>query len=213
MTSLIRKFINWRHECINKANRRRLTNHTPTLICSNCTGGVVYHWLGLEFRSPFINLYMDNDDFLTAMENFDEFIDGEITEDRTTDKSYPIGIGIHGERIHFMHYSDFDTAIRKWNERKSRIDKNNMAIMLTNFGVGCNKIGGGKTFIIQRFNNLPFKHKLIFSGTNIDAPNVIWLTGYDKVKSTKNIFGTQSILGKRYIDQFDYVDFINHLKD
>ncbi len=211
MTSLVRKFIDWRHDCINRANRKRLTNHTPTLICSNCTGGVLYHWLGLEFRSPFINLYMENGDFLTAMENFDEFIAGEIIEDKNSGLNYPVGIAVHGERIHFMHYPDFDNALLKWNERKARINPNNMAIMLTNFGVGCDKIGGDKATVIQRFNQLPFKHKLIFSGEKIDEPNVVWLKGYNRASTTQNIFGTQSITGKRFIDQFDYVEYINDL--
>ena len=57
---------------INFKNRSRLTNLTPTIITSNCTGGFLYHWLGLEFRSSFINLYMTPEDFLTAMEHFEE---------------------------------------------------------------------------------------------------------------------------------------------
>lgn len=211
--SIIRKFISWRQRRINARNRRRLTNTTPTLICSNCTGGVLYHWLGLEFRSPFINLYMDNGDFLTAMEHFDEFIKADITEDTGSDKPYPVGIGPRGERIHFMHYPDFATAKAKWIERRRRIDPDNMAVMLTNLGAGAECIGGGKSTVIQRFTKLPFKHKLIFSGEASDAPGVIHLKGYSKVENRKNIFGTQSISGRRYIDQFDYVDFINHLKD
>mgnify|MGYP002241443975 FL=1 len=43
---------------INKKNRKRLYNMKPTIIASNCTGGFIYHWLGLQFQSPFINLYM-----------------------------------------------------------------------------------------------------------------------------------------------------------
>ena len=92
------------------------------------------------------------------MENFDEFIAGEIIEDKNSGLNYPVGIAVHGERIHFMHYPDFDNALLKWNERKARINQNNMAIMLT-----------------------------------------------------ENIFGTQSITGKRFIDQFDYVEYINDL--
>lgn len=98
-------------EKINKHNRNRLQNTDFTLICSNCAGGFFYHWLGLKFNSLFMNLCMNNEDFLTAMGNFDEFINGEIIEDYETNSDYPIGIGIHGERLHFMHYIDFQTAI------------------------------------------------------------------------------------------------------
>lgn len=210
--NLIRKFVKYRQNKINSYNRSRLTNTSPTLICSNCTGGVLYHWLGLEFRSPFINLYMDNSDFLTAMENFNEFINGDVVEDLNSGKDYPVGIGFLGVKIHFMHYPDFKTALEKWNNRKKKIDTSNMAIMLTNLGVNNKSYPIDYISIITRFNKLPFKHKLIFSGTKLDIPNVVYLRGYKKVQSKKNIFNTQSILGKRYIDQFDYVDFINRLK-
>lgn len=134
MKSIISKFFKWRQDKINANNRKRLTNQTPTLICSNCCGGLLYHWLGLKFQSPFINLYMNNEDFLTAMENFDEFINGEIIEDKNSDKEFPVGIGVHGERIYFMHYPNFSYAIEKWKERVKRIDRNNMAVMMTNYG-------------------------------------------------------------------------------
>lgn len=137
--SLLKKYLSWRQGRINNHNRLRLKNLTPTLICSNCTGGVLYHWLGLEFRSPFINLYLDNEDFLTAMENFDEFISGGIEEVKNSGKNYPVGKGIHGEIIHFMHYPDFKTALSKWQDRCSRINKNNMIVMLSNFGIMKNR--------------------------------------------------------------------------
>lgn len=122
---------------INRKNRRKLTNRTPTIISSNCTGGILYHWLGLQFKSPFINLWMTNDDFLTAMENFSEFIHTPIKEFKDTTKSYPVGIGAHGVKIYFQHYRSWNEAISKWEERMQRIDTSNMVVMLSNYnGIG-----------------------------------------------------------------------------
>ena len=133
---ILNKYLYWVQNRINRKNQKRLVNKNITLICSNCTGGVLYHWLNLKFQSPFINLYMDNKDFITALENFDEFLTEDIVEDLNSQKSYPVGIGCHGERIHFMHYKDFPSALEKWNIRKKRINRNNIAVMLTNFGAG-----------------------------------------------------------------------------
>lgn len=208
MVNIIRKIIAWRQNRINLKNR--LINRTPTLICSNCTGGVLYHWLGLKFQSPFINLYMTNNDFISAMENFDKFISTDIIEEYDSGKNYPVGIGYGGCRIHFMHYNTFQEAKQKWDERKQRIDKDNMAIWLTNF----NSDNFGRVAeceLVKRFNKLPFRNKLIFSGHKIDAPNVIWLKGYNKVEHKYNIFRTQNIFGKRWIDQFDYVSYLNNM--
>ena len=194
---------------INKKNRDRLTNTTPTLICSNCAGGVLYHWLGLEFRSPFINLYMTNADFVRAMENFDVFIETDLVEDIDSGKAYPVGIGYGGVRIHFMHYPNFQEAKSKWDARKKRIDRSNMAIWMTNFNSDIDK--NDRLSLVARFNKLPFRNKLIFTGINIYAPNVIRLKGYNQNKN--NIFNTKNILGKRFIDQFDYVGYLNRMLD
>lgn len=93
---LYRLFLRIIQDRINLKNRKRLINTTATLICSNCTGGVLYHWLGLEFRSPFINLCLSNIDFIKAMENFDIFLNTEIIEDQESKKEYPVGIGWGG---------------------------------------------------------------------------------------------------------------------
>ena len=94
-------------ERINRKNRSKLTNLSPSLVCSNCTGGFLYHWLGLRFYSPFINLYMTNEDFLTALENWDLFIHSEIKEVKNSGFDYPVGEGLLGVKIHFVHYKAF----------------------------------------------------------------------------------------------------------
>lgn len=207
--TLRNKIIWWKLNRINNRNKKRLTNFNPTLICSNCTGGVLYHWLNLRFNSPFINLYMDNGDFLTAMENFDLFMETELIEDKESEKSYPVGIGFSGTRVHFMHYKDFYTANQKWNERKKRINKDNLGIMLTNFGEGLfSESGVPEQSIIQRFNKLPFENKIIFTDKPYNIKNTFYLKGYDRQNL---IFSYNPKLNKRTLDQFDYVSFINNL--
>ena len=43
---------------INKKYRSELKNKDFTIFSCNCTGGVLYHDLGMKFLSPTINLYM-----------------------------------------------------------------------------------------------------------------------------------------------------------
>ena len=138
---LHQKIIHSRQELIDSNNRKRLANKNPTIICSNCFGGILYHWLGLRFNSPFINLFLNNDDFLNAMENLNEFICTPIIEDKESQESYPVGIGYNNLKIHFMHYSSFENAVDKWNERKNRIDMDNTFVIWSNYR------GGGYTLI------------------------------------------------------------------
>ncbi|WP_044976733.1 DUF1919 domain-containing protein [Ruminococcus sp. HUN007] len=196
---------NFVQERINKNNRDRLINQRPTLVCSNCTGGFLYHWLKLEFCSPFINLYLTPNDFITMLEDFDNFLEYGIKEVKNSEYDYPLGIGLHDELIHFMHYNSFENAIDAWNRRMHRFDKNNMGIMLTNFGEDIE--------LLKRFEQLPYKNKVCFTSELYpEYKSAYHIKGYDPKKG-KNLYATQSITGKRYIDQFDYVEFINHLED
>lgn len=87
---LKRLYIKKLQDRINAKNRKRLTNFSPTIVCSNCTGGFVYHWLGLQFNSPFINLFLRPRDFVTALENWDYFLNSKI-EQVDIGTYYPVG--------------------------------------------------------------------------------------------------------------------------
>lgn len=201
-----RKILELLHNRINNTNLKRLTNTNPTLICSNCAAGFIYHWLGLQFQSPFINLFLTPEDFCKAMENFDEFIDTPIIELKDISKNYPVGVGALGIKVYFEHYKSFDEAIKKWDERKQRIDKNNMGIIFSNFS----ECGGEE--LLKRFDALPYRHKVVFvSEPRKNIRSAFYLKKYNPKK--KNLYRTVSLTGKRCIDQFDYVDFINKLQE
>lgn len=204
--AVFRKYIGWCQSKINAKNRSRLTNQQPTLVCSNCTGGFLYHWLGLQFRSPFINLWMKPGEFISALENFDKFLDTPFHEVYEKGIEYPIAEGYNGLRVYFTHYRSFDEALHKWNERLERMDRNHIGIMLTNWN--------GDYEQLKKFNTLPFKNKIVFTDKKFpEFKSAVWLKGlkiggarHQNVYFTKNPF-----TGKRYIDQFDYVDFLNSL--
>ena len=108
-----------------------------------------------------------------------------------------------------MHYSNFEEAKQKWDERRMRLgdDINNYGIMLTNWA--------GDFAILERFENLPFPHKVAFTylpvPSSLSLKNVFYIRGYKKYHKSRNLFNTQDITGRRFIDQFDYVKFINEL--
>lgn len=196
------KIIEYLKRRINENNREKLTNLSPTLVCSNCTGGFIYHWLGLKFNSPFINLYLSDVDFVKALKQWDRFLSSKIIEDKTSSYSYPVGTTIDGIKIHFMHYNSFEEAIEIWERRKQRIDNSNMGVMLTNWG-------GGQESVIRDFEELPFKNKVAF--VNREIPNTECTFVIKGKKDLLNLHRTQKLNGRRFIDQFDYVSFINGL--
>ena len=77
-------------------------------------------------------------------------------------------------------------------------------------------LGGGKISELRRFEALPFKNKVIFTDKEYpEFRSAFCLKGIAKSKGgNKQVYQTANyVTAKRYIDQFDYVDFINQLRD
>ena len=198
---LIRPIIRLQQKKVNKKYRNSLSDENITLVCSNCFGGFFYHWLGLEFKSPFINLWLTNKDFIEAMKHWDEFLKTPIIEDTTSQIGYPVGIGFNGIRIYFEHYKDFPQAISKWEERKNRMLSDKTFFILSNWN--------GDKEIISEFLQIPIENKLIFTNeSNIDSPYIAYLPGWNP--KTKTIWTPMNLRGKRYSDGFDLISWLNN---
>lgn len=70
----------------------------------------------------------------------------------------------------------------------------------------------GKNELLKRFDALPYAHKVVFVSETVKSiRSAVYLKNYDA--SRKNLYRTISITGKCCINQFDYVDFINCMKE
>lgn len=116
-----------------KGYRRRFTNADVSIISMNCTGGILYHDLGLKFLSPTVNMYMKAEDFIKFCENLSNYLaidnliecaDKSIVGDRT----YPVA-KLGDIYLYLVHYKTVYEAERKWNERKQRINPSKIVIL------------------------------------------------------------------------------------
>ncbi len=111
-----------------------LVKSKVSIISINCLGGITYANLFLEFMSPTINLRFENEEhFLRFISNMDYYFSQNIEYDGTECEEeigeYPAG-RIDDVRIRFVHYKSFEEAVDKWNKRKSRVNKNNILLMM-----------------------------------------------------------------------------------
>lgn len=164
---IISKYVKWIQSVRNSKNRKRLTNKSPSIISANCIGCLISHWLQLPFNSPFVNLYIEKDEYIELLENFDLFISSTLTEVNDCNVTFPVG-QIIGIKIYFMHYKTFQDAKDAWERRLKRIDKNNLGIIFPNLTRGDDKI-------IERFERLSFKNKIAFSDYPYDSPSVCYI--------------------------------------
>lgn len=148
-----------------KIQRRRLRNHDFTILCSNCAGGVIYHRCGLQFRSPTVNLWLHQRDFLKLAANKQEAADD-------------------------------------WNRRKSRINYENLFLLMydrENLSID----------ELRRIEQIPCRGKVVFSDHR--HPELDYVV---TMKPSNRLNGAQCMdqnwLGIRSFErQFDYVRWLN----
>lgn len=202
-------FRDTRRAARNKKSRARLKSKDITIISSNCTGGVISHDLGLRFNSPFVNLAMRPKHFVKYLSNLDYYnsldvnFPAELQSECWGGGHYPIGV-VGNAVIHFIHFSSCEEASRKWNERKARINKDRLFIIMSERD-GCTEED------LFAFDALPFENKVVFTKLPYeDIKSSFYIPGFEKeryvgvVLSFKNIFSS-----KRIVDIFPFVDWFN----
>lgn len=150
-------------------NRIGLKNKDFTIVSNNCWGGFVYQKFGLEYKTPFIGLFIFTPDYIELLKNFKELIFKELKfinfeqskyyKEIIKNKNYhiyPIAIIGGKVEIHFLHYKSNEEAAEKWNRRVKRINFNNILFKLSEDNLCTDKE-------IKEFNNLNVKHKICFT--------------------------------------------------
>lgn len=152
--------------------RKRLQKRDITLITNNCIGGIIYHDMHLQFLSPTINLYFDNEEFIRFCTYLDEYLSLAVEECISIQKPFPVGVlhGSHGDvHIYFMHYDSFEQAVAKWYERKERINYDNLYIIME--AQKCSSA------ILAKFNDIPHANKVVLTDGDQDVANSFPIKG------------------------------------
>lgn len=193
--------IEWR--LYKEVKRLRLRNKTATIISSNCNGEFVYYDMKLRFLSPTINLSFDMNDYVKFLENLEWYMDQPIVPFQDERFSYPCG-KIGDIEIRFNHYKTFEEAVNKWEERKKRINWDNLYIFAID-GDNCTDES------LRRFDDLPYEHKVIF--THIPRPEIkssYYLKGFEDRSGVGVLIDfKKQFKVRRYLDDFDYISFLN----
>lgn len=109
--------------------RRSLINKTPTFLCPNCIGGILFHDLGLQFRSPTVNLMMYQTDFAKFVLDLDHYLSEKLVFFNHKEYSFPCA-HLDDITIHFTHYQNEEEFVRAWTERSLRIDRHNLFVFI-----------------------------------------------------------------------------------
>ena len=194
-----------------KSLRSRLKNNAFSLFSNNCLAGFIYHDLGLEFLSPTINLGISPKELILFMLDLKYYLNTKLIEVRNSKESYPVGI-LKGDKNHsdikvkFAHYLSFKEAKEKWIKRCKKVNYKNIVVMMEFYdGVHDEKL-------IKDFNQIPYK-KMILTHKDHKEKYTTAIHCFDSNLDMSliggKIFRYNGLTGKRFYDEFDYVEFLN----
>ena len=129
-----------------------------SIISNNCYGTNYYKINNIEYKTPFIGLYIYAECYINLLENFNNYIKLELIELKKSKYgifNYPIGL-LGNSEIHFLHYNNFNEAKIKWNRRKKKLKSFNDCII---------KLCDRDLFtinILNRFIKLNHPRKILF---------------------------------------------------
>lgn len=107
--------------------------------------------------------------------------------------------------LYLVHYKTVAEAIRKWNERKRRINPDKIVILN-------NDREGMTEELMDRFERLPYpKVMFVHRPVGRDPRIFHYLPGYENEECVGIITDATGWTGLRPVDQFDWVDFLNNV--
>lgn len=191
---------------INHNNRKRLKNTEFSLFANNCNGGCICHDLGLQFRSPFVNLYLTTPDYIKFLREPKEYLNERLEFQNGRDESYPVA-KLGDIELFFVHYKSNDEVREAWNRRLARINWDDIFVLMTDQD-GCTDK------VLYDFDSLPYMNKVVF--THIPHPDIkssVYIPGFENKNEVGNCDAfVNSWSGKKYFDTFDYVSWFNKEK-
>ena len=188
---------------IDANNQKRLRNKEFSILSSNCNGACICHDLGVQFRSPFVNLWMSAADFITFLENPKEYLAAPLEFVRQKDVAYPVA-RLKDVTLYFEHYGSEQEAQEQWLRRTARIDWDNLFVLMT-------ERDGCTPELLRRFDALPYTNKVVF--THVPYPELtsaVYIPGFEN----EDCLGVCSEFvngysGRKWYDAFDYVSWLN----
>ena len=193
--------------------RLRLRRRDFSLITNNCIAGIIYHDLGLPFLTPTVNLFFEDEDFFRFVGNLEHYLSCGIEETRQAGITYPLGLlrrGAESVTVHCMHYDSFEQAAAKRKERAARVKPDQLYIIFEYPGLDADP--ARQEAVKRLFDAIPWERKVLLTGkrSSLSGKNVRRLGFYDRdYYPGKFVAPNKRLPFRRYLDEFDYISFLN----
>lgn len=180
--------------------RKRLDNQGFSIISSDCIGGLVYHDLQMQFKSPTVNMAIPAHSFVNLCSNLKYYMDIEPLKVKS-EETYPV-MRIDDVILNGIHYHSFEELRDKWNERKKRINYDNLFMIFTT------KDGFDET-LLPLIDKIP-GNKVLFSNKPYEYDWCCYLPEFANEDKVGDLTRYVGILGYKYYDNhFDVIKWLN----
>ena len=106
-----------------------------TIVSDNCWGGLAYHTLGMEMQSPFINMFLNTEDFVKLIADLPHYMSLPLVPEKLCvrkrrAKAFPF-VMLGDVRLCFNHVFTpemLETYAEKWYRRRERMDLENVLV-------------------------------------------------------------------------------------
>lgn len=184
----------------------------PSILTPSCIGGLISHNLGLPFRSPTVNLWMDNHDFVKFACDLRHYLSLELTflapgekTEQFQEGDYPVG-KLGDLTVYFNHYRSDEEAKDAWNRRRERVDFQNLFLICDD-----NRLSDEEIAALEK---VPCKRMILFTARHRpELPNSFWMRRYKSLGYLDN-YNVREPDGFREFERvFNYARWLNGEKD
>jgi len=177
---------------------RKLQRSRLSIFSLNCFGGIISNYLGLPFRSPFVNMFLLEKDFVRFLRAPRVYMEEKLILNGTRWEEnlkfdYPI-FTLGNVDVHMNHYRDFDEAKKIWSRRKERINWYNLFVTMYTDSKETSRA----------FDELPFGKKVCFVPFKSDLDSAWYINS--EIKNASELWDIVNHFGfgdPVYYDPFD----------
>ena len=148
---------------------RRLQRSRLSIFSRHCFGSLISNFFGLPFRSPFVNLSLTDEDFVRFVRHPRVYMEEDLifaSKEYSDWDGFDVATFTCGNvSILMNHYRDFDEAVAKWNERKTRINWYNLFVVSFT----------DSPENLQKFDALPYGKKICFVPFESDLDSAFYV--------------------------------------
>lgn len=195
-----REILTFQTSRVNKKKKKALEGEEFTLICNNCTGGVLLHDFGKRFDTPFINSGLYAEDFVKLVLHFRSYMQEELVP-HEKDFGYPVA-RLGDLTIRFPHAKNFEEVKEEWDRRKLRIHYDNIFVLWVGYGEEMQEE------FLPDFAKAPYPKAVFLSHEKRDFPFCFAIRNCSYLKGVGHVWQNEGLSGKKYYDQFDVASWI-----